>query len=107
MAAPFEFSEIQANHILDMPLRRLAAARAPEAAATSSTSSQATIAELEAILADDAKLRGVIKDELAEVRDKYGDDRRTRDHHRPRRPRRPRPHRGRRARRRRCRTRAT
>ena len=30
--APFEFCEIQATHILDMPLRRLAAARAPEAA---------------------------------------------------------------------------
>ena len=37
MAKPFEFSEIQANHILDMPLRRLAAARAARSCATSST----------------------------------------------------------------------
>ena len=36
-----------------------------------------TIAELEAILADERKLRGVIKDELGAIRDKYGDDRRT------------------------------
>ena len=56
------------------PARR---ARAPEARATSSTSCAATIAELEAILADETKLRGVIKDELTAIRDKYGDDRRT------------------------------
>src|SRR5204863_4973346 len=36
-----------------------------------------TIANLEAILADDGRLRGVIKDELTAIRDKYGDDRRT------------------------------
>ena len=38
---------------------------------------QNTIRELEAILADDQRLRGVIKDELGEVRAKYGDERRT------------------------------
>ena len=38
---------------------------------------QTTIAELEAILADEQKLRTVIKDELGAVREKYGDDRRT------------------------------
>jgi DNA gyrase subunit A len=38
---------------------------------------QTTIAELEAILADEQRLRGVIKDELVAIRDKYGDDRRT------------------------------
>ena len=45
--------------------------------ATSSKSCATTIAELEAILADEQKLRSVIKDELSAVRDKYGDDRRT------------------------------
>ena len=97
---PFEFSEEQAQHILDMPLRRLAAARAPEAArgvrgargrrSPSSKRSSPTT----------SKLRAVIKDELHR---RSGQVRRRpphRDHHRLRRPRRPRPHRGRGARRR-------
>jgi DNA gyrase subunit A len=75
-AAPFEFSEIQANHILDMPLRRLAALERQKLA-DEFTELQQTISELEAILADDTRLRGVIKDELVALRDKYGDDRRT------------------------------
>jgi DNA gyrase subunit A len=75
-ATPFDFSEIQANHILDMPLRRLAALERQKLADEYSEL-QASIAALEAILADDAKLRGVIKEELAALREKYGDDRRT------------------------------
>ena len=100
MVAPFEFSEVQARYILDLQLRRLAALerqrlarrvrRAPERRSASSKRSSPTI----------SKLRSVIKDELGEVRDKYGDERRTLITHRPRRARRPRPHRGRRARRR-------
>jgi DNA gyrase subunit A len=39
---------------------------------------RATIAELELILADEAKLRAVIREELLEVREEYGDERRTR-----------------------------
>lgn len=35
------------------------------------------IAELEAILADEEKIHQIIKDELAEIRRKYNDDRRT------------------------------
>ena len=46
--------------------------------ATSSTELQATIKELESILDErGASSRAVIKDELAEVRDKYADERRT------------------------------
>jgi DNA gyrase subunit A len=75
-AAPFEFSEVQATHILDMPLRRLAALERQKLR-DEYDELAATIADLEAILADDAKLRGVIKDELTVIRDKYGDDRRT------------------------------
>src|SRR5262245_50896985 len=75
-AAPYDFSEIQANHILDMPLRRLAALERQKLA-DEFAELQQTIAELEAILADDTRLRGVIKDELTTLRDKYGDDRRT------------------------------
>ena len=74
--APFEFSETQATHILDMALRRLAALERQKLRDEFDELAQ-TIAELEAILADDAKLRGVIKDELTAIRDKYGDDRRT------------------------------
>jgi DNA gyrase subunit A len=76
MAAPFEFSEDQAQHILDMQLRRLAALER-QRLQEEFEAVRARIAELEAILADPLKLRGVIKDELVAIRDKYGDDRRT------------------------------
>jgi DNA gyrase subunit A len=76
MAAPFDFSEVQATHILDMPLRRLAALERQKVR-DEFDELQTTIAELEAILADEHKLRGVIKDEMIAIRDKYGDDRRT------------------------------
>jgi len=74
--APFEFSETQAQHILDMALRRLAALERQKLREEYDELAT-TIAELEAILADPQKLRGVIKDELVAIRDKYGDDRRT------------------------------
>ena len=74
MAAPFEFSEVQAEHILDMQLStltRLGRSRLEEEL----TTLRETIAELEAILADDVKLRGVIRDELGEVREEYAEPR--------------------------------
>jgi DNA gyrase subunit A len=74
--SPYEFSETQSTHILDMALRRLAALERQKLRDEYDELAQ-TIAELEAILADEAKLRGVIKDELTVLRDKYGDDRRT------------------------------
>jgi DNA gyrase subunit A len=76
MVAPFEFSEVQATHILDMPLRRLAALERQKVR-DEFDELQTTIAELEAILADEQKLRDVIKEEIIAIRDKYGDDRRT------------------------------
>jgi DNA gyrase subunit A len=75
MAAPFEFSEIQANHILDMALgtlTRLGRARLEEELAKL----RETIAELEAILADEGVLRGVIKTEMTAIRDEFADPRR-------------------------------
>lgn len=75
-AAPFEFSEIQATEIVDMrlsTLTRLGRERLEE----EMEQLRATIAELEAILSDDARLRGVIKDELAEIRDEFATPRRT------------------------------
>ncbi len=74
--APYEFSEIQATHILDMALRRLAALERQKLRDEFDELAQ-TIADLEAILADDTKLRAVIKEELTAIRDKYADERRT------------------------------
>jgi DNA gyrase subunit A len=76
MAKPFEFSEIQANFILDMQLRRLTQLEGRKLR-EELAELQETIKELESILKSKAKLRGVIKQELIEIRDKYGDDRRT------------------------------
>ncbi len=59
-----------------MALRRLAALERQKLREEFDELAQ-TIAELEAILADEMKLRGVIKDELTAIRDKYGDERRT------------------------------
>ncbi len=77
MAQPYEFTEVQARHILDMPLRRLAQLE-HQKLRDEYTELQQEIADLEAILADEGRLRTVIKEELSEIREKYGDDRRTR-----------------------------
>ncbi|HLF40216.1 MAG TPA: DNA gyrase subunit A [Acidimicrobiia bacterium] len=76
MAPPFDFSEIQANHILDMPLRRLTGLERQKLI-DEFAELTATIAELESILGDEVKLRNVIKAELTEVRTKFGDERRS------------------------------
>ncbi len=76
MAAPFEFTEIQANYILDMQLRRLTQLEGQKLR-EELEELRATIAELQSILDSPAKLAAVVKDELAEVRDKYADERRT------------------------------
>ncbi|HUO49157.1 MAG TPA: DNA topoisomerase (ATP-hydrolyzing), partial [Acidimicrobiales bacterium] len=76
MAGPFDFSEIQANHILDMTLGRLTRLGRSELEEEMAKLRE-TIAELEAILADPAKLRAVIAEELGEIRKKYANDRRT------------------------------
>jgi DNA gyrase subunit A len=74
MAAPFSFSEEQANHILDMTLGRLTRLGRHELEEEMAKLRE-TIAELTSILASDAKLRGVIADELAQIRQKYANDR--------------------------------
>jgi DNA gyrase subunit A len=75
MAAPFEFSEIQANHILDMQLGRLTRLGRAELEEEMAKLRE-TIAELEAILADEAKLRSVIKAELTELKEAFAEPRR-------------------------------
>ncbi len=82
MAEPFSFSEEQATHILDMTLGRLTRLGRSELEAEMAELRE-TIAELEAILADPAKLRGVIATELSAVRDKFADERRTKIVHDP------------------------
>ncbi|MDP8992362.1 MAG: DNA gyrase subunit A [Actinomycetota bacterium] len=75
MAAPFEFSEVQANHILDMTLGRLTRLGRAELDEELAKLRE-TIAELEAILADPAKLRGVIKTELGAIKERFAEARR-------------------------------
>ena len=76
MGEHFEFSEIQANHILDLPLGRLTQLGRQELN-DELVEKRKLIGELEAILADDAKLRAVIHEELLEVREAHATDRRT------------------------------
>ena len=75
MAAPFEFSEIQANHILDMTLSRLTRLGRSQLEEELAKLRE-TIAELEAILGDEGRLRQVIKDEMGEIRAKHASPRR-------------------------------
>jgi DNA gyrase subunit A len=82
MGAPFEFSEIQANHILDMTLGRLTRLGRSELEEEMRTLRE-TIEELEAILGDPVRLRGVITTEIGAVRDKFADERRSRIIHDP------------------------
>jgi len=75
MTEPFSFSEEQAQYILDMPLRRLTRLARIDLESEMAELQQ-TIAELERILNDDEVLRGVIKDELTAVREKFASPRR-------------------------------
>ena len=76
MAEPFSFTEVQATHILDMTLGRLTRLGRSELEAEMEEL-RATIAELESILSDDAKLRGVIETEMTTIRDKFDNPRRS------------------------------
>ncbi len=76
MAEPFSFSEEQAQHILDMTLGRLTRLGRSELE-DEMRQLRETIAELEAILGSDKKLRGVIASEMAAVRERFADERRT------------------------------
>lgn len=73
----FGLSEIQAQHILDMPLKRLTGLEQDKIRAEYEEL-QNTIKDLKAILADEKKVLKLIADELTEIRDKFGDDRRSR-----------------------------
>ncbi len=76
MAEPFSFSEEQATHILDMRLGQLTRLARIDLE-TELAEKQADIAELESILADEARLRQVIKDELLAVKERFAEPRRS------------------------------
>ena len=71
-----DVDELQANAILDMQLRRIAALERQKIN-DEHEELMADIVELNAILASESKQREIIKSELTDLVAKYGDDRRT------------------------------
>ena len=72
----FKLSEIQANHILDMPLRRLTRL-AREELEQEHKDLLAKIKRLKTLLKDPKKIRALIKEELLEIRARFANARRT------------------------------
>src|SRR5919198_6104833 len=68
----FKLSEIQANYILDMPLRRLTRLERQKLE-DEHKELLATIRRLKALLKDPTAIRGVVKDELLEIKKRYAD----------------------------------
>jgi DNA gyrase subunit A len=71
-----DLSEIQAKAILDMRLQRLTQLERHKIV-EEHEQTLALIADLKGILASEARLLGIIKDELATLREEFGDERRT------------------------------
>jgi DNA gyrase subunit A len=76
LTALLEIDEVQATAILDMQLRRLAALERQKII-DEYDELTALIADLEDILANEPRQRLIIGEELSEIVDKYGDERRT------------------------------
>jgi DNA gyrase subunit A len=76
LMAQFHLTEIQANAILDMQLRRLAALERQKIQ-DEYDELQSQIAGFKEILADPKRVLAVIKDELKAIREKFADERRT------------------------------
>ena len=76
LMARFGLDDIQAQAILDMRLKALQGLDREKLEAEYEEL-QKKIAYYDQLLSDETMLRGVLKDELAEIRDKYGDDRKT------------------------------
>jgi len=73
----FNLSEIQAQAILDMQLRRLAALERQKIE-DEYKQIQSQIAYFEDLLADPKKILAIIQEDMVEITEKYGDERRTR-----------------------------
>ena len=76
LIARLSLTEEQAQAILDMRLQRLTALER-DRILQEHAELQQQIIELEGILADEVKVRAIIKEELLAIKDKYGDERRT------------------------------
>lgn len=76
LMARFELSEIQAKAIVDMRLRRLQGLEREKLDAEYADLLE-KIKGFKAILADETLLLDIIKEELEEIKDKYGDERKT------------------------------
>jgi DNA gyrase subunit A len=74
MATPFEFSEIQANDILDMQLRQLTRLSRIDLQ-TELDELRLKIVDLQDILDNPDRLNSVIKEEITAIRDKFATDR--------------------------------
>lgn len=71
-----DIDEVQAQAILDMQLRRLAALERQKIV-DEATDLEARIADYHAILADPMRQRSIIREELTAIVERFGDDRRT------------------------------
>lgn len=76
LMAEFSLSDIQATAIVEMRLGRLTGLERDKIE-EEYNALKVTVSELQAILADNAKILAIIKDDLTAMRDKYGDERRT------------------------------
>ena len=76
LMAKFNLSEIQAQVVLDMQLKRLQGLER-EKLQNEYDELEKRIAYYRELLSNEEMLKGVLKDELIAIRDKYGDDRRT------------------------------
>ncbi len=76
LVSKFKLSEIQAKAILEMQLRRLAGLERQKIEDELNELLK-IIGQLESILADEKKILAIIRDEMLELKEKYGDERRT------------------------------
>ncbi len=76
LMSQFDLTREQAQAILDMRLQRLTALEADKVRAEHADLLE-RIGELRAILGDEVRVMGIVKEELAEVVESYGDERRT------------------------------
>ncbi|MBT8215141.1 MAG: DNA gyrase subunit A, partial [Acidimicrobiia bacterium] len=77
LMSAFSLSEVQANHILDMPLRRLTALETGKLREEFEDLAK-QIKGFKAILKSEKKRREIVADELGAIKEKFGDARRSR-----------------------------
>ena len=76
LMARFDFDDVQAQAIVQMRLGQLAGLERQKIE-EELEALRVRIAEMEAILADEGKIKAIVKEECLKMRDKYGDERRT------------------------------